>query len=134
MLDAVLSQDWVEGNMEQLKYIRNLRFGGGEELNPVYPLHYLSFSYHGKISQSLWRRMLRQREGICREVTSHENFKISLPKHKSNGLTSEGKLQGNRWVETDEVERTLDQETETKFNSTFTICFQFYLEQILSLF
>lgn len=38
------------------------------------------------------------------------------------------------WVKIGEIERTLDQETETKFKSIFTISSQFYRKEILNLF
>lgn len=45
------------------------------------------------------------------------------PRTQEYWLASERKLQGNGWVEIDEVERTLDQKTETKFLSGLSSLF-----------
>lgn len=57
---------------------------------------------------------------------SCENLETSLPKHKSNDLLVKESHRGNGWIDIGRMERTLDQETEIKINSTFTISSQLH--------
>lgn len=87
----------------------------------------LYFFLAWQMSQSLWRKTLRLKEGIHWEITSCGNLEISLPKHKSDDLPGKdgcremvGYILG-RWKEYLTRRQTPSQTPPSPFHLNYTL-------------